>query len=348
MLSSTVEKEVRSHLVAHTENIVGEARHKIGKVLAAFETSTPTLDAIIDQLTNNQKPEEAACKRLDGFLKESKCEVVKDSIFVSVDALFSSYFERNPPFATGKKKHEFPDALALNSLEGKAAEDGIGILVVSNDKGWRSFCENSSALYWMSDITRALSLVTAAPTGLRQAVVSWLAGDGEGHQVVREHIEYNVEDIVFDVNGYPTFGEMEIIPSGGHLSDITWPPDEQVDIVRFSPVGDNEFEVVASVPAILFIRAHVELNFSVWDNVDQDSISFGGREEEIDCDFDVRVSITLHVSGETEDQSVTFQDSKIDPQSFYIELGQVDVLEPEDWGPEDHWNESDIEEGDDF
>jgi len=341
VLSSTIKREVRSRFVEHTEDALRRAKREIGKALAAFETSTPPLDTIVAQIFGTQAPGDAARQRLDEFLTNAKCDVATDSDFVDVDTLFDSYFNGNPPFGADKKKHQFPDALALKALEGRAKQDGMGILVVSKDNDWKSFCEKSDDLYWVSDIERALSLVTkglttTTATGLRHAVVSWLSEDGEGRQEVHEHTASDVKASVFNANGYPTFGEMEATPREGYLTNIIWPDAQDMDIIQFSAVGPNEHEVVVSVPVTLCIDVPVDLSFSVWDDIDDEPIYFGGRTERVDCDLDVRVSMTLCVSGlGTNDPNVAFRKSEIDTRSFDVELGEVDTLEPEDWGPED-------------
>ena len=67
--------------------------------------------------------------------------------------LFECYFEQMPPFRGGRdKKHEFPDCMALLSLEDYANRAGIQIVVVSKDIGWKQFDEKSEYLYCMDSI----------------------------------------------------------------------------------------------------------------------------------------------------------------------------------------------------
>lgn len=68
------------------------------------------------------------------------------------------YFATEPPFEKHEqKKHEFPDALALLSLESLAGRRGGMILCVSADKGWQAFCARSDDLLWVEDLDTALS-----------------------------------------------------------------------------------------------------------------------------------------------------------------------------------------------
>ena len=78
--------------------------------------------------------------------------------------LIAMYFEPSPPFeGTGKKKNEFPDAIALITLEDWAREPEKKILAVSKDHGWVSFAEKSEFI----DINKELpaALERALPKG---------------------------------------------------------------------------------------------------------------------------------------------------------------------------------------
>lgn len=339
MLSGTVAKEIRSHLVKETEDAARVAKREIGKALAAFETADPTRDELLDQITGGRAAAVAAQERLDAFINRSGCEVIDDTALVDTSTLFDGYFAGSPPFGTGKKKNEFPDALALNALEATAAARDIAILVVSKDNDWMAFCEASDRLFLVQDIERALALINNANAVLRKAVVSWLDTEGEGHQEVRANIEYNVGQISYTANGNSTSGAMEAIAWDGELENIDWPDEEDVDIIEIS-AGDDEsvLEVTVSLPMTLFVKVPVEVSFSVWDSVDRESLSMGGREIEVEEEIEARATVTLRVFGlGSKDETIDLVESEIDIKYVDVELGEVDVFQPEDyWDEEEH------------
>lgn len=53
--------------------------------------------------------------------------------------IIKDYFEENPPFKKGAKKSEFPDAIALNSLESWCREHDEKMYIVSQDSDMLSF-----------------------------------------------------------------------------------------------------------------------------------------------------------------------------------------------------------------
>jgi hypothetical protein len=69
------------------------------------------------------------------------------------------YFQGLPPFGGGKdKKHEFPDAAALLTLDYLAAEKGISIIVVSKDEGWKAYAERSAFVFCLSSLDELTAL----------------------------------------------------------------------------------------------------------------------------------------------------------------------------------------------
>lgn len=76
---------------------------------------------------------------------------------VRVGELTARYFSSLPPFSgTGKKKAEFPDAIALLSLEDWARSQKTRLMVISRDDDWQAFAARSKHLVWLLDVPEAL------------------------------------------------------------------------------------------------------------------------------------------------------------------------------------------------
>ncbi|MEP3845551.1 MAG: PIN domain-containing protein [Paracoccaceae bacterium] len=333
VLSGTVAREVIAHLKKDGEDAIREARRSIGKALNAFEITAPTRDDLLNQITGGKSSSDAARERFDSFVKRSACLIIDDASMVDTTTLFDGYFDGTPPFGVGKKKNEFPDALALNALEAYAGQQRLDILVVSRDKDWKAFCHESERLYLVEDVERALSLVNNAAELLRSVAMSWVAVDGLGYDEVCSHITYDAEKISFTADGNSTSGAMEAVAWDGQVTEIHWPSSAEIDIIQFGKAEDeNALEVVLSLPVTLFIRVPVELSFSAFDSIDRESISMGGREEEIDEEVEARATVTLQVFDlGDEDEDVVFVESEIDVKDVDIYLSDVDVFPPEDY-----------------
>lgn len=333
LLSGTVAKEILGHLEKRAEDALRTARKAIGEALYAFETVQPTRDQLLDQITGAQTASGAAQARFAQYAQNTGCEILPDEDLVTAKELFDGYFGGQAPFGTGKKKDEFPDALALHALESTASVREKSFLVVSKDSDWRKFCEQSQRLYFISELETALALLNDPPLVVRQSVLGWLAADSDGRAEIRNELEVVITNLDVDVNGYATSGEMEAIPYGTELRNVEWADDADVDIIETSDPDEHGIvTAVLSMPLQIDLRVHVELNFSVWDSVDREAVSMGGRTVEVDEMHDVRATVTvrMHDLG-SEDQEIEFASCEIDLNNIDLELGDVDVFEPEDY-----------------
>lgn len=97
-------------------------------------------------------------KEFNLFLSETKTIVLSIND-VSPEEIFSKYFQNQPPFKDGKKKHEFPDAFTLAVLEKLGKAEGQPVYVVSGDSDMKSACQKSEDLIWIERIDKLLELI---------------------------------------------------------------------------------------------------------------------------------------------------------------------------------------------
>lgn len=334
ILSGTVAQEVRGHIETAAFEVLQGARREIGKALFAFGTENPTRDELIDQITGGLSTSETAEKRFGDFVTNTGCEVLDDTAMVDVATLFEAYFGQRPPFGPGKKKSEFPDALALNSLEKTALARGISILVVSKDGDWTAFCKDSQVLYLVSEVEKALDLISKAPLGVRNAIKSWAGG--HGRKQMYSIIERLAERVTFSVNGHATHGELEAMAWTGKLTEVAWCDDQDIDVIEIEHVANDHFRATISLPLWLTIEVPIELSFSIWDSFDRESVGISGRSIEVEEEIDVRATFTLDVyDAGTEDEAVDCDDGEIDVSYHEIDLGEVDVFDRDDYDHND-------------
>ena len=77
---------------------------------------------------------------IDDFFGSPGVEIIS-SAGVRPDRVFDRYFSKQPPFGTGKKKSEFPDAFAAEALLDFARAKQVDLTVVSSDGDWEAVCE---------------------------------------------------------------------------------------------------------------------------------------------------------------------------------------------------------------
>ncbi|WP_105435887.1 PIN domain-containing protein [Neorhizobium tomejilense] len=331
LLSGTVAREIKRHLERSAADAIRSAKKAVGLALGAFEIENPTRDDIIDQICGGQTVSAAAEKRFNDYLAATHCQVLADTERVDTVEIFDAYFAGDPPFGTGAKKNEFPDALALYALEHVAAERAKGIIIVSKDGDWRSYCEKSERLHLVPDIERALSLINDPPVVLRAALRAWF-NDGDGEADIGGYLSRAVEGLEFSVNGNASSGEMEAHAWAGELRETQWPEPDEIDIIDMEDLADGTMEVTLSIPLLLTVRVPIELEFSIWDSVDRESVGMGGRTIEPDEELDMRATVNIKVQDlGGEDEQFDVLSCELDASYLEIELGDIDIFEPEDY-----------------
>ncbi len=337
VLSDTVAKEVTGHLEAAATEAIRSAKKGVGQALHAFETKEPTRDQLLEQITAGKSAQEVAKERFSQYVEDTGCDVLDDAVLVDIATIFDAYFASRAPFKSGKKKDEFPDALALNALERTAGNRDTGILVVSKDSDWKAFCLNSERLYLVSEIERGLALVANAPPVLRKSILDWLEDEDCESQELRRNITDKIEDMEFSAGAIPSSGRCEVYASAGELKGIAWPPESEIDIIDFEPIEDEKsLRLVVSLLPRFLVRIPVEVIFFIWDGIDKELVSMGGRTIDVDEEISVQTTITMDINRQgTADEEIVYVDIEFDAEGFEIDLGEIDVFEPEDIDPID-------------
>lgn len=97
---------------------------------------------------------------LDVYLRDSRAEVLTPPAD-SLAKVLDRYFAHQPPFGTGNKKHEFPDAVALETVLDWCATEGVSCYVVSRDSDLKAACGAQPALLHLEGLDALFELVEA-------------------------------------------------------------------------------------------------------------------------------------------------------------------------------------------
>lgn len=100
---------------------------------------------------------DVAEEKLNKYYKRIGAEILKTDDYINFKQLMEMYFETKAPFEKKEaKKNEFPDAIALISLEHWAEKNNIKMIAVSADKGWANFAKNSKRITVFNDLAKAI------------------------------------------------------------------------------------------------------------------------------------------------------------------------------------------------
>lgn len=238
---------------------------------------------------------------------------------LSADVL-SRYFSGAPPFGeSDKRKHEFPDAFALLSLEAFARDEGMLMLCVAPDKGWQDFASQSEHLVCVKDLEDALSYFNDAYQTLAEAIVAvWRKSEGgEFFEELERAFEYRLGDLNFGVTGY---------------ADVDYEPEPIAAVFQYidpEKIG-HPMAIAADADTITFtvsVEALVSFsalfNFFVIDSIDKDKVSLGSEETNVErvIPFDLTITADRKLDGEP-----VFHEVEVAPRPFEVDFGYVEAF----------------------
>jgi len=200
VLSEIVVREVAKHLREDGREEWSKLAEAIKKTAKSFLLSPESTQAVNKILTSEVTPEEAAQKRLETFI-EATGAIVVEAKNANMNELIKLYFKPSAPFEDNqKKKNEFPDAIALISLEVWARRNNKKLLAVSEDKGWEGYAASSNQIDVEKDLSQAFQNFQEHVEHAKRIVLSLLNDlcNDENPDLLREidqHIEQEVESL---------------------------------------------------------------------------------------------------------------------------------------------------------
>ena len=151
------------------------------------------------------------------------------------------------------------------------------------------------------------------------------------------HIASMVERIEISADATASIGYCESSVWAGELQGIVWPRVDEIDIIEFGPQeGANGLRLIVSLPLVLEVNIPVDVSFSIWDSVDKELVPMGGRTIEVEEMLDTEATITFDIHDQgAEEEEIALVDAEIDVNEHYVDLGEIDLFEPED----DHFDD---------
>lgn len=325
ILSEIVIKEILRHLIEENKEIRTNLDKAINrannKKLLKKETSTQ-LEKLIQA---EPSPEKLAKDRLQQFQNNTGFEIIKaDSAEIS--ELVKRYFAYEPPFENNpEKKHEFPDAIALLSLEKHAKEKKLKILTVSKDKGWMKFAESSDYIDALPDLTEALSLLQTHAEEAQALVASFLRNlkeeqGFEEYDIIQNTIENTVSQLDVYVNADSHLRVEATDNPEIHYHDFSF-----FDRGTFSIVQIGKDFVVVEIPVHIDAHASAEFDFYVYDSIDKDEIYMGNTYiQDMEIGFDAAILATLEIESNDGSQTVRLTDVELIKTIDSVDFGYIE------------------------
>lgn len=296
-ISDIVLNEVRNHL----KSKVSEIKNKLEKSIKDTETHLCFDSSKINDgksiLVPEKSPEEITDERLKDFQESNGFTIVESSKYLNVDELINCYFSHKAPFSeSGQKKNEFPDAIALLSLEKWAEENEIKVLAVSTDKDWVKFCEVSDWLFIKGDLAEAISTFQPKTAPYHFCDVLAKAISSGNDQAVIADVEQAACDYTNDLYLYAE-------ATSGFFWEATDSVEVKYESFEFVEDGNNqpvlrlveveEESIVIEAKVIIKAAASCSFSLSVHDSIDKDYVFLDSSSASTDFEYKTDVLMTL-------------------------------------------------------
>lgn len=324
LLSEVVVSEIKSHILSAAT----DAQVKLKSALVQFQRRWQrTVDEIAMEhlLGLGLAPERFAESCFTTFAQATQLEIVRVDDFVTHSEVLRRYFTPAPPFAEkGRQKGEFPDALALLSLEAWATQRQTITLVVSRDGDWQSFAEGSERLICVPELGVALDYFNQEARFVVERAVGLLLREeapelGEGitgaldmffenfdpELQASSSLDYEVENLE------PTLLEWKVAPELGAKV-----MNADANTVVFSLAVDA---------SVLFEATFL---YSIRDSIDRDYVELGSDTKA--AEETLRIPLVIAIEREIV-QEPNVKQIDITPVHVHIDFGSIDP----DWGHEE-------------
>lgn len=166
LITDVTRNEIDSHLRKKSK----ESASKIKKIQseAMFLRNTPDLDC--HGIFTNVKDVDiydVISGKFDDFVQNGYVETV-DVSTVNPKIVFNAYFNSLPPFDKESKKHEFPDAFALEAIKKVSLERGHSAYIVSSDGDMKSFCEQEDNFIYLEKLDDLIDLIVRSDKAFKE------------------------------------------------------------------------------------------------------------------------------------------------------------------------------------
>lgn len=334
ILSEIVVREVHAHLKKNAKEARALIQKSIRESKAHLSVSDESAEAATTILVPKLDDNEVAKQRLAIFVANTGAEIIPATGRVELDDIIKKYFQAEPPFEdTGKKKNEFPDAIALMSIESWAKDHGTKVLAVAKDGDWKRFADESEYIDVIDDLAEAISKFQPHSTAID--FIHYIAKLISASEPAELHslIEQYLTDQVAEIDLYPEassqfFHEPDYVEV--RLNSFEFVCDETGSAL-LQPVQGQNNTLIVEAKIHIVVEASTSFSLSVFDSIDKDYVSIGSSSVSTEMEFEAEVLLTFEGDFEEGIEAVELTDFELLSSPNYVDFGEI---EPDWWGEE--------------
>lgn len=334
VLSEIVVREVHAHLKKKAQ----EARSSLIKAIRESKISLSATDdnaeTALKALIPNVNDSDVAKSRLEVFLRNTDAEIVPAVGLVKLEEVIKKYFNAEPPFEeAGKKKNEFPDAIALMSLESWAKEQNTKVLAVTKDGDWKRFAERSDYIDVVEDLAEAISVFQPQSSALDYCTtISQLLPVGEPKDLFQQ-IEQYLSDQVSEIYLLPEaesqfFYEPDLVEVVLESFEFVTREDGSA---RLLPVQGQNNTLIVEAKFSVSAEASTTFSLLAHDSIDKDYVSIGSSSASTEFKFETEALLTFEGDFDAGIGHVELVDFELLSHPRNVDFGDI---EPDWWREE--------------
>lgn len=257
LITSSTVGEVQAHLKEKVEKAAAELK-KVAKEAMILRNLPGTPWHGIFTKFDKDEVYKKLNSDFQAFINRDNVELIRPDD-VSIDSLLERYFAKLPPFAEGKKRKEFPDAIALESINNISQKRGWHVYVISADGDMEKYCADKDNLVHLNDIDEFVELLLRNDAAFEEPVK--LAD--EVYEGLQKSIIEQIRERLDDAEFYPDdYSDGEVVDREIHDVEI-----EGRKLIQASPDG-AQFEIEALV-SLTLVQSYADYERSCFDKEDQ-------------------------------------------------------------------------------
>lgn len=334
VLSEIVIREVHSHLKRKAsdsrEQVVKAIRESVMSLSVSEESAKIATESLVPPIDDA----EVAKKRLASFMDKTGAEIIPATGRVGLDEIIKKYFGAEAPFApVGSKKNEFPDAIALMSLESWAKDNQTKVLAVAKDGDWKRFSDESDFIDVVEDLAEAIAAFQ--PHSAAMEFCTHIAGtlpNGEPSDLY-EMISQYVSDAVGEMDLYPDassqfFYEPDYVEVV--LDEFEFLVDEEGNAL-LQPVQGQNGTLIVEAKIMITATASTSFSLTVRDSIDKDYVSIGSASASTELQFESEILLTFEGDFEEHQEEIELTNFELLSCPSDADFGEI---EPDWWHEE--------------
>jgi hypothetical protein len=320
--------EIRSHIAGQLRTTDADLEKALEKYTKKWRLDFKVRDDTQKACGLGTNPEDTATDYWKAFLKEVQGAEFGPDGLISVSEMMRMYFTTAAPFEQkADKKNEFPDAIALLSLEAWAASKGCLLLAISQDGGWRAYGENSKAIVVLPDIHQAYAIINRSAQAIAMAIVDLLAqkkAPDLDHRII-DVIQRRLDDLDFDVEA-ESYLSIDAQPENAVVNGVSY-------FANPSVLEVDADQVTFAILVTASIEVSAEFTLSVREDGENHAIDATSETITRDVEFEVVITVPKVATEDPEVLDIEINRSRLKFQFGYLEPFAREISErtPDDY-----------------